>query len=224
MQNFILPILAVLIGYVFVLVFKPTKHENLKLLLAFSGAFLLSITVFNFLPEVFQDNNNKTIGLFIMLGILLQIILEFFSKGAEHGHVHLSKNESAFPWLLFISLSIHSVLEGIPIEAHHNLIYGIIIHKLPVAIILSTFFLASKLSRIKILFFLILFALMTPLGVLISQETDIFKVYYTEISALVIGIFLHISTIILFESNEGHKFNLTKLITIVSAIAIAYFM
>ena len=224
MLNFILPILAVLIGYVFVLVFKPSKQKNLKLLLAFSGAFLLSITVFNFLPEVYNDSNSKTIGLFIMMGILLQIILEFFSKGAEHGHVHLNKHATAFPWLIFISLSIHSVLEGIPIEAHDNLIYGIIIHKLPVAIILSTFFFASQLSRIKIMFFLTLFALMTPLGILLSQETEIFKIYYSEISALVIGIFLHISTIILFESSEGHKFNLTKLITIIVAICIAYFI
>ena len=224
MLNFILPIFAVLFGYIFVLVFKPSKQKNLKLLLAFSGAFLLSITVFNFLPEVFTNNNSKTVGLFIMIGILFQIVLEFFSKGAEHGHVHLNKNASAFPWLLFISLSIHSVLEGIPIEAHDNLIYGIIIHKLPVAIILSTFFLASNLSRIKILFFLTLFALMTPLGVLLSQETAVFKIYYTEISALVIGIFLHISTVILFESSEGHKFNLTKLISIIVAIAIAYFI
>ncbi|MCK5401402.1 MAG: ZIP family metal transporter [Flavobacteriaceae bacterium] len=223
MTNFLLPIFAVLIGYVFVLVFKPSKQKNLKLLLAFSGAFLLSITVFNFLPEVY-NNNSKSVGLFIMIGILLQIVLEFFSKGAEHGHVHLNKSTSIFPWLLFISLSIHSVLEGLPIDAHDNLIYGIIIHKLPVAIILSTFFLASQLSRVKILFFLTLFALMTPLGVLLSQETDIFKIYYSEISALVIGIFLHISTIILFESNEGHKFNLTKLTTIIVAIAIAYFI
>ena len=122
------------------------------------------------------------------------------------------------------AIFLYSVLEGLPIEAHGNLIYGIIIHKLPVAIILTTFFLASKLSRTKILFFLTLFALMTPLGVLLSQKTDIFKIYYSEISALVIGIFLHISTVILFESSEGHKFNLTKLIAIVTAIAIAYFL
>jgi zinc transporter ZupT len=223
MKNFILPILAVLIGYVFVLVFKPSEQKNLKLLLAFSGAFLLSITVFNFLPEVYH-HNSKTIGLFIMIGVLLQIILEFFSKGAEHGHVHIHKHATAFPWLLFISLSIHSVLEGVPIEAHDSLIYGVIIHKLPVAIILSSFFLASDLSRTKILFFLTLFALMTPLGILFSQEIAIFKLYYTEISALVIGIFLHISTIILFESSEGHKFNLSKLLVILVAIAIAYFI
>ena len=223
MLNLILPVISVLLGFLIVVVLKPSQQKNLKLLLAFSGAFLLSITVFDFLPEVYQ-NNNKSIGVFIMIGILLQNILEFFSKGAEHGHVHLNKESSLFPWLLFISLSIHSVLEGIPIEAHHNLVYGIIVHKLPVAIILSTFFLASKLSNLKIAFFLILFALMTPLGVLLSSNFKMIQVYYNEISGVVIGIFLHISTIILFESNENHKFNLTKLLTIIIAVAIAFLL
>ncbi|WP_166961324.1 ZIP family metal transporter [Yeosuana marina] len=223
MLNLILPVISVILGFLIVLVLKPSQRKNLKLLLAFSGAFLLSITVFNFLPEVYQ-NNDKSIGLFIMVGILLQIILEFFSKGAEHGHVHLNKESNVFPWLLFVSLSIHSVLEGIPIEAHHNLIYGIIVHKLPVSIILSTFFLASELSKTKIAFFLILFALMTPIGVLLSEYFEFIQVYYHEISAVVIGIFLHISTTILFESNENHKFNLTKLITIIAAVAIAYIL
>lgn len=223
MENFFFPIIAVALGYLIVAVLKPKKPKHLKLLLAFSGAFLLSITVFNFLPEVFSMQN-KRIGLFIMGGILLQIILEFFSKGAEHGHIHISKTATQFPWLLFISLSIHSILEGIPIDAHSNLLYGIIIHKLPIAIILSTFFLTSSLSRTKSFIFLVLFALMTPFGVLLSQNFIFFEAYYYEISALVIGIFLHISTTILFESNENHSFNFTKLATIIVAVILAYFI
>lgn len=221
MINFIAPIIAVILGYVIVEVLKPKKSRHLKLLLAFSGAFLLSVTIFHFLPEVFSMPS-KRVGVFIMAGILLQIILEFFSKGAEHGHVHISKTATKFPWTLFISLSIHSILEGIPIEAHSNLLYGIIIHKLPIAIILSTFFQSSNLSKIKSFAFLFLFALMTPLGVLLAQQVDFFDTYYYEISALVIGIFLHISTTILFESNEDHKFNITKLATIIVAIVFAY--
>jgi len=221
--NIILPIISVVLGFVIVLLLKPKQPKHLKLLLAFSGAFLLSITVFHFLPEVYKGEF-KNVGLFIMIGIMLQIILEFFSKGAEHGHVHINKNATVFPWLLFISLSIHSVLEGLPIEGHTNLIYGIIIHKLPVAIILSTFFLASKMPKSKSLAFLLLFALMTPLGVFLAANFTFFETYYTQISALVIGIFLHISTTILFESNEGHTFNITKLLTIISAIVIAYFI
>ena len=210
MLNIILPILSVVLGVVLVLIFKPNKSSNLKLLLAFSGAFLLSVTVFNFLPEVYHHNHDKPIGIFIMAGILLQIILEFFSKGAEHGHVHLDKNSVKFPWLLFVSLSIHSILEGIPIHAHDQLLYGIIIHKLPIAIILSTFFISSKIGVKKMVLFLGLFALMTPLGTYLSENFTFFTTYFYEISAIVIGIFLHISTTILFESNEGHKFNIVK--------------
>ncbi|MFC7445383.1 ZIP family metal transporter [Mesoflavibacter profundi] len=224
MLNIILPILSVVLGVVLVLIFKPNKSSNLKLLLAFSGAFLLSVTVFNFLPEVYHHNHDKPIGIFIMAGILLQIILEFFSKGAEHGHVHLDKNSIKFPWLLFVSLSIHSILEGIPIHAHDQLLYGIIIHKLPIAIILSTFFISSKIGLKKMVLFLGLFALMTPLGTYLSENFTFFTTYFYEISAIVIGIFLHISTTILFESNEGHKFNIVKLSTIVLAVIIAYFI
>ncbi|MDB4280415.1 hypothetical protein N9863_02210, partial [Flavobacteriaceae bacterium] len=39
-----------------------------------------------------------------------------------------------------------------------------------------------------------------------------------------IGIFLHVSTTILFESSKDHKFNLAKLSTIIAAIVIAYFI
>ena len=65
---------------------------------------------------------------------------------------------------------------------------------------------------------------MTPLGVFLSKNFSFFDTYYYEISALVIGIFLHISTTILFESNEGHKFNFTKLMTIIAAVILAYFI
>ena len=84
---FLLPLFSVLIGYAFALFIKPKAKKNLKLLLAFSGSFLLSLTVMHLLPELYVSNNSR-IGLFIMLGILFQIVLEFFSKGAEHGHVH----------------------------------------------------------------------------------------------------------------------------------------
>lgn len=223
MLTIILPILSVLLGYLIVWFLKPKQNKTLKLLLAFSGAFLLSVTVFHFLPEVYH-HDSKHVGLFIMVGILLQIILEFFSKGAEHGHVHLDKSTTNFPWVLFISLSIHSILEGIPMETHHNLMYGVIIHKLPVAIILATFLFTSKLSKVHAFLFLLLFALMTPLGVFLAANFKFINTYFMEISSIVIGIFLHISTTILFESNEGHKFNITKLLTIVFAIVIAYFI
>ncbi len=223
-MTYLLPILGVLCSFIFVWIFKPKSKENFKLLLAFSGAFLLALTVFELLPSAYENANTKTVGVFVMLGILLQIFLEFFSKGAEHGHVHIDSENSNFPWLLFISLSIHAFLEGFPIENHSTIIYGILIHKIPIAIILSIFLLGSKIKLFKAILFILLFAVMTPLGSFIANTSDTMSNYYAPITALVIGVFLHISTVILFESSEGHKFNLRKLLVIIMGISMAYLL
>jgi len=225
MIEYLLPITAVLFGFALVYFIKPTNQRNIKLLLSFSGGFLLSVTIFNLLPEIFEDHESaKSTGVFVMAGILLQIFLEFFSKGAEHGHVHLKAKSSQFPTILLVSLFIHAFLEGFPIHETHGLLTGIIVHKIPVAMILSTFLLKSSLSKTSIFIFLILFAFATPAGSLAAENFEIITSYYTQITAIVVGIFLHISTTILFESSEGHKFNIAKMASIILAITIAYFI
>ena len=220
-MNYLLPLLSVLIGYIIALVLRPKNKTNLKLLLAFSGSFLLSLTVMHLLPEVYESANPK-IGIFIMLGILFQIILEFFSKGAEHGHVHGHEIMTQIPWLLFISLCIHAFLEGFPVSHHHDLAVGIAIHHLPIAIILTTFFINASLDKKAILFFMVTFAIMTPLGTILADYMPILNVYYTEITAIVIGILFHISSTIIFETSEGHKFNIAKVSMIILGIGLAY--
>lgn len=222
MQSYSLPIIAVIIGIVLAFLTKQKKNIYTKLLLSFSGAFLLALTLFDLLPEVYEHLEAKTTGLFIMCGILLQIILEFFSKGAEHGHVHIHKTETAFPWLLFISLCLHSFLEGFPIHEHNDMVFGVLVHKIPIAFLLSTFLLQSNFTKFQIASFLVVFALMTPLGTFISNATSINSDYLNMINAIVIGIFFHISTTILFESSEGHKFNLSKLVAIILGVGIAF--
>lgn len=222
-MNYLLPLLSVLIGYLIALLLKPKAKQNLKLLLAFSGSFLLSLTVMHLLPDVYESNN-KSVGVYIMLGILFQIILEFFSKGAEHGHVHGHDKMTKMPWLLFISLCIHAFLEGFPVGHHHNLAYGIAIHHLPIAIILTTFFLNAELNKIELFFFMLTFAVMTPFGTLISNNFSILNDYYTQITAVVIGILFHISSTIIFESSEGHKFNIAKVSMIILGIVLASFL
>ena len=229
-MNYLLPFLAVVLGYSFVILFKPAQQQYTKLLLSFSGAYLLALTVFVLIPEVYhshdEQHNFKYIGLFVIVGVLLQIVLEFFSHGAEHGHTqHPHPHQhSVFPLSLFISLSIHSILEGFPLSHGHNhdLVYGIFVHKLPVAIVLTTFFVNSGVNKWKTALFLLFFALMTPLGTFLSNTVPSLISYHTELSAIVIGIFLHISTVILFENSEGHRFNLLKFLSVCVGFAVAY--
>ena len=221
---YLLPILAVILSFLLVYFTKPKNQKNIKLLLAFSGAFLLALTFFELVPEVYKAKNVKIIAVLILTGILLQVFLEFFSKGAEHGHVHLDAKKNNFPIVLFLSLSLHALIEGIPLTHGNNLIYGIIVHKIPIAIILSIFLINSNLKLRLSILFMLLFALMTPLGSLLAMKTDLISAYSNELNALAIGIFLHVSTVVLFESAQGHAFNLRKLVVIILGIGIAYIL
>jgi len=218
---------AVIIGYIIVNLFKSFfDKEKVELkytsfFLAFSGAFLLSITLFELLPKVFE-NSSKQIGLYIMGGILLQLFLDFFSKGAEHGHIHSHAENSKFPWLLFISLSLHALLEGFPTTNNNSILIGVLAHKIPIAVILTIFFNKAHYKKTTTFIFLLLFATMSPIGHFISSEISFIRPYEVFINALAIGIFLHVSTTILFESSKDHKFNFSKLLAIILGVVIAY--
>ncbi len=223
-MHYLFLILTVLFCFGFVAIAEPRKSSGLQLLLSFSGAFLLALTIFDLFPEVYAASEPKSIGVFIILGILLQIILELFSKGAEHGHVHWDFENTAFPWMLFISLCIHSFMEGIPLIDSSPILYGILIHKIPIAIILSMFLLNSKLKTSYAIGFILVFSMMTPLGSLLSSQLEVINQYRPQITAIVIGILLHISTVILLESSKEHVFNIRKLGVICLGFIVAYFI
>ncbi len=237
---YIVPFVSVLAGIGAALLLKPSNKKSLKLLLAFSGAFLLSLTVLHLLPEVYEatlhaggheghehsheHGAGHTIGIFIMAGIIFQIILEYFSQGAEHGHVHNHGHHHGMPWLLFISLCIHALLEGMPVSHHPDMAWGIGIHHFPIAIILTAFFINSGMKKVSVLLFMVAFAAMTPLGTMLSGQLTIAEEYYPYISAVVVGILFHISSTIIFESGEDHKFNLAKLLSIGLGVVLAYYL
>ena len=218
--------LSVAVGAIIVEILKPTKSKNIQLLLTFSGAYLLSVSFLHLIPELFHTEPPKNIGIFILAGFLIQILLEFFSKGIEHGHFHKQK---IIPISVMLSLCIHALLEGIPLggglEYNHSaeqaLLNGILLHKAPVAIVLFSFFLQSGMSKVKSYLLLFLFALMSPLGMYSGTLFQELSNYSNEIMAIVIGIFLHISTTILFESTDGHRFSFQKILTIIVGAGIA---
>jgi len=237
--NFAL-IASVLIGGLLVTLLNKSKNAKIiKLMLAFSGGFLLSIAFIHFIPELYESSSFN-IGVFILIGFLIQLVLEFFSGGIEHGHVHVHK-VTRIPVTLVLALSIHSFLEGIPLgsqlagieiaTSHHHgndntLLFGILFHRLPVAVALMTLLIASKISNIKAWTVLSIFAITTSVGLFIGYNASgYFENHSFDIVlAIVVGMFLHISTTIIFETSENHKFNFIKLMTIFSGCALAFLM
>lgn len=230
-------IAAVIIGGVIVTyLHAANKHKFIKLMLSFSGGFLLAIAFTHFVPELYH-HESANIGIFILLGFLIQLILEYFSGGIEHGHVHVHKGQK-MPWGLFISLSVHSILEGIPLgnsyagietshqHGEHSLLFGILFHQLPVAVALMTLLMNTSLSKTSTWLVLIGFGIMTPVGVTLGLFPLGLNEFlnFNMILAVVVGMFLHISTTIIFETSENHKFNLLKLTSILIGCSLGIFI
>lgn len=215
---------SVILGAVLVELFKVQSGKQMKLFISFSGAYLFAITILHLIPEIYHSHSHNNIGLYILLGFFIQIILEHFSQGIEHGHSHLHGN---LPLSMMLGLCIHAFMEGMPLGGHHHgetqnaLLTGIVLHKVPVSIVLVSMFLHSGMNRRKTYLLLLLFAIMTPLGTFTSNYISEISNYYIEIMAIVIGIFLHISTTILFETSEGHRFNGMKFVAILVGTLLA---
>jgi zinc and cadmium transporter len=230
---YILLFLSVIVSGLSVL-YINISSKNLKLILSFSGAFLFAISLLHLIPEIYSSGT-PNIGVYVLAGFFMQILLEFFTQGIEHGHIHIHKTDhkhNAFPYTMMIGLSIHSFLEGMPLannltDSHKSLLTGIILHNIPIAIALMTMLLQSHISKKNAIMWLMVFALVTPLGSFTSYaigENLIgnFSVYFNQIMAVVVGIFLHISTTILFESSENHRFNLLKFLVIILGATLAF--
>ena len=219
------------------LMVREHKLNQLKIFLAFSGAFLFSITAINLLPEVYAHGGVE-IGYFIIGGFLLQILIDTFSKGVEHGHLHVHELQSV-PYGIFIALSLHAFLEGMAVgseffEPHvqRNLVYGIALHEIPAAFALIILLKATKIRKRYLYIWLIAYSCMTLFGAgfyhfflapYTMRNLDIHNIneVLPYLIAVVIGVFLHISTTILFENSENHRFSRYKLLAIACGVLIA---
>jgi zinc and cadmium transporter len=215
-------------GGMSVFLFRGDNHRNLKLILSFSGAYLFGITVLHLIPDAYHGNDNY-VGVFILIGFLLQIVLEQFSEGIEHGHMHKPSHEHiVFPLGILVSLCIHAFLEGMPLAEGNQdqLVWGIALHHVPASFALATVLLANRQSKGKTAFFVVLFAVMAPAGYFVSHALSTGGVgnlqqYFNRIMGVVIGIFLHISTTILFEAGPDHKFPVRKMIAVLLGVGMA---
>lgn len=230
---------AVLLGGGLGFWLKANNKTNLQLVLSFSGAYILGITALHLMPGVFFEGNSSA-GLWLLLGFVIQLLLEQFSGGVEHGHIHALHQAStklAIP--IMLGLSFHAFLEGIPLsyyesftevhlEHHHgheHLLYGIILHKAPAAFALVILLLSSQFSNKATWVCLLIFAAMSPLGSFVGTFIPMdFKMQQIFL-AIVIGSFLHISTTILFEvdTTSHHKISFKKMGVIFLGLGMAMF-
>ncbi len=226
--GFIILIAAPLIGGSAALLLRKNSREQYKLVLSFSGAFLFSITLIHLFPVVFA--NNEYAGAYVLAGFFIQIFLEQLTHGIEHGHFHEHLENNTYLLALVVGLTIHSLLDGIPLsnhqmldQEHHSLLYGIAIHKIPEGFALASVLLFSNFKKISVMIFVGLFSLVAPAALLLSNQFSTVDAHaFSIVVAMAVGSFLHVSTTILFESESGqHLFGRKKIAAILLGAGIA---
>lgn len=208
-------------------------HESgrvFKPLLALSGAYLFALTILHVLPEALRlATDDAQVGYWVLAGFFLQLVLEIASEGIEHGHIHHHEHKHSLgPVLLLASLVLHSALEGsiLTTRAAQSggfwpIVLGVALHHVPAAFALMAVLLGRYNSFRRAFTYLLIFALASPLGMLVGQYVVNSGSAYRVLSGLVAGNFLHISTTILFETSPEHRFNRPKMLATAAGVALA---
>ncbi len=203
----------------------------IRISLGFSGAYLLSVAILHLLPEVFE-HEQKSISFFALGGFFIQLVIEYFSKGLEHGHIHDHNHHKGKIYTIMIGIGIHGIIEGLPLsgagfkhhEAVQNMYAGIILHHIPSAFVLVTMLKNAHFNIKQIVFVLLLTSFAVPLGAILGKTLfqQSLSMYFDYLLAIVAGVFLHLSTTILFEAAEpDHKYRFRKFMAVCIGIAMA---
>ena len=230
---------------------KGALKRQMAIVSAFGGAFIVGMLFLHLIPEMYSLT--AAAGYWVLAGFLIQGTLEYASQGVEHGHMHVHPHAAgktgwrAVPWAIFASLCLHALVEAMPLahgahghdhghaghvhalptaDVDFNLLTGLALHHIPVALVLMGLFQASGVSAPRRWLLITAFGSMPWLGMLLFEV--LVHSPFTWASALpeiagsvVIGILLHISTTMLFESADGHSFNLRKLAATLAGLGLA---
>ena len=227
-MDYLVLLSSIALGAVTVFWLRLTDAGRVKVLNAFTGAYLIALVMLHLLPDLYEPEAGVTIrplviGGFILFGFFLQIAMDSISMGIEHGHAHEIRGRMAVG--ILAGLCIHAFVEAMALgqsaehqsahdkAAHHFLLVSVVVHNYPISIALLGMLLQSGMKKSSALLCLGLFAAMAPIGMFVSGYTGL-AVYSRDLMAIVIGIFRHIATTILFESEDHHKFPVCKMIAV----------
>jgi len=230
-----------LVGGIILLTRKNITYKFSHFLSSFAAGTLLGAVFFDLLPEAVHLSEELSIGhevvfLFTLFGILFFFLLErMLHWFHHHGHEeHLLKGKPIIP-LLIIGDTIHNFIDGVAIAATFmvSVPLGIITtfavgaHEIPQEIGDFGIMLKHKIARKKILFYNLLSALASVIGVILAfnfgSKIEGLSVVIISISA---GFFLYIALSDLIpeihhENKKGLAFYET--LCLLLGVAVIYF-
>ncbi|MEA3392919.1 MAG: ZIP family metal transporter [Candidatus Marinimicrobia bacterium] len=207
---------------------------------AFAGGVFLGAGLLHMLPDAIE--NFKTFAgdidfpfpaLITGIGFLFILLLEKANSGGHH-HVNTATGKrAAFPFLLYLVLSIHSIIAGTSLGLEATLVsataifIAIIAHKGAASFALGISLKKNGVSTSRHIVTIAFFAAMTPLGVLLGVvfskilTSNANAAFESIFDALAAGTFLYIAIVdIIGEVFEKNSDRWIKLFLIIGGFAL----
>lgn len=162
-------ILGTLLGAAIGVNFKNPSKQVLSNIIGFAGGLMLSIVVFDLIPESIEWSFIGTI-IFSVIGVLVLVLIDF-SIEQQKSNYNLHKKVAI---LVALGLMLHNFPEGIIMGCGFftgdnlgvKMAIIIAIHDIPEGISFAAPLMAARMRRLKILLYAFVTALPTTLGAL----------------------------------------------------------
>jgi zinc and cadmium transporter len=164
--------IVTLLGGVLPLLLQQSR-KLLSPAVAFAAGLLIGSALLHLLPESMEIMGPQT-GWPILLGFTVFYLPQKFVMA------HTCEEEDCdfhkLGILAFIGIAFHAVVDGVGVGAAYSLpetvnivVAAVSVHKIPAAVALSFLLLASGMERSRIAILVLMFALATPVGALVTK-------------------------------------------------------
>ncbi|MFH1627836.1 MAG: ZIP family metal transporter [Pseudomonadota bacterium] len=209
---------------------------------AFAGGVFLGAGLIHMLPDAQEGFSDLTVSgypwfaVVCCVGFLFVLFLEKVAMRHSHSHDDASMFSgqlALYPYVLMIVLSIHSIITGIALGTEVRIaqvaviLIAVVAHKGTAAFALTVSLLRGSVARARIIGMVILFSLMTPIGILLGLGCMELltgraeKIFEAGFDALAAGTFLYVALLdILEEEFAGHKHRPLKFAFVFGGLAV----
>lgn len=185
----IVSLLGTMIGALLGVSVKKPSKKLLGFIIGFAGGLMLSVVVFDLIPEAISKWSFLSTILFVILGVIIITIID------SKVNIDNSNKHVKVAFMASLALMIHNFPEGIIVGCGFaagstlgiKMSIIIAIHDIPEGIAVAAPFVASKMKTSKILLYAFITAFPTAVGTFIGA-------YIANISSYMLGICLSVAS------------------------------